>query len=118
MELVISRIEKEHKGGFWGLKDFNLTLGSGILGLLGQNGAGKFTLMRILATVTKPTEGMVTWDGADIAESPNDLRAMLGIGTPGIVPSDEESGRSNFNCPPNFNFNFAQCRQSRRHLWD
>ena len=31
MELVISRIEKEHKGGFWGLKDFNLTLGSVIL---------------------------------------------------------------------------------------
>jgi hypothetical protein len=35
MELVISRIEKEHNGGFWALKDFNLTLGFGILGLLG-----------------------------------------------------------------------------------
>jgi len=42
--------------------------------------------MRILATVTKPTEVTVTSDGTDIAESPNDLRAMLGIGTPGIVP--------------------------------
>ena len=78
MELAISGVGKEYRGGFWGLKDFDLTLRPGILGLLGPNGAGKSTLMRILATVTQPTEGRVTWDGADIAESPNDLRAVLG----------------------------------------
>ena len=78
MELAISGVGKEYRGGFWGLKDFDLTLRPGILGLLGPNGAGKSTLMRILATVTKPTEGTVTWDGADIAGSPNDLRAVLG----------------------------------------
>ncbi len=34
--------------------------------------------MRILATVTRPTEGSVTWDGADISSSPNELRDVLG----------------------------------------
>ena len=60
------------------MRDFSLTLGPGVVGLLGPNGAGKSTLMRILATITGPTEGHVTWDGKDIAESPNDLRGVLG----------------------------------------
>jgi ABC-type multidrug transport system ATPase subunit len=49
-----------------------------VLGLVGPNGAGKSTLLRILATVTKPSEGQVKWNGADIATSPNPLRAVLG----------------------------------------
>lgn len=34
--------------------------------------------MRILATVSRATEGVVRWDGADIAKRPNDLRRVLG----------------------------------------
>jgi ABC-type multidrug transport system ATPase subunit len=34
--------------------------------------------MRILATISRPSEGRVTWDGEDIVQSPNDLRAVLG----------------------------------------
>ena len=34
--------------------------------------------MRILATVTKPTEGRVTWGGVDTGRSPDELRAVLG----------------------------------------
>jgi ABC-type multidrug transport system ATPase subunit len=49
-----------------------------VLGLLGPNGAGKSTLMRILATITKATSGSVTWNGKDIARSPDQLRAVLG----------------------------------------
>ena len=78
MELVVDGVGKRYSRDFWGLKDFSLELGAGVLGLLGPNGAGKSTLMRILATVTKPTEGQVTWDGKDIAQSPNDLRGVLG----------------------------------------
>ncbi len=50
----------------------------GILGLLGPNGAGKSTFMRMLATITKPTEGNITWNGTDIAKSPDTMRAVLG----------------------------------------
>ena len=78
MQLVIENVGKLYHGKVWGLRGFSLTLGRGVLGLLGPNGAGKSTLMRILATVTRATEGRVIWDGADIAKSPDKVRAVLG----------------------------------------
>jgi ABC-2 type transport system ATP-binding protein len=78
MKLVIEGVSKCYKGNIWGLRDFSLTLKPGVLALVGPNGAGKSTLMRILATITKPTEGRVTWNDMDIAQSPNELREVLG----------------------------------------
>ncbi len=78
MELVIQNVGKQYGRGKWGLRDYSLTLTPGVSGLLGPNGAGKSTLMRILATITKPTVGRVFWNGEDIAEKPNNLRAVLG----------------------------------------
>ena len=78
MKFVINSVSKLYKDNVWGLRDFSLTLEPGVLAIVGPNGAGKSTLMRILATVTKPTEGTVTWNDTDIAQSPNDLRAVLG----------------------------------------
>jgi ABC-2 type transport system ATP-binding protein len=78
MKLVIESVSKCYKGNIWGLRDFSLTLEPGVLALVGPNGAGKSTLMRILATITKPTEGRVTWNDMDIAQSPNELREVLG----------------------------------------
>jgi ABC-2 type transport system ATP-binding protein len=78
MVLSIQNVSKQYNTRNWGLRDFTLELGSGVLGLLGPNGAGKSTLMRILATITKATTGVVTWNGVDIATSPDDLRAVLG----------------------------------------
>jgi len=78
MELTIKNIGKQYKRDFWGLKDFSLEIKPGILGLLGPNGAGKSTFMRMLATITKPTEGTITWNGVDIVKSPDSLRAVLG----------------------------------------
>jgi ABC-type multidrug transport system ATPase subunit len=90
MRLVIDNVSKLYRGKVWGLKDFSLTVETGILGLVGPNGAGKSTLMRILATVTRPTEGTITWDGTggrqsaggecpmDIVQQPNGIRQVLG----------------------------------------
>ena len=77
MELEIADVSKRYKN-VWGLREFSLTLASGVWGLLGPNGAGKSTLMSILATVTNPTEGNVTWNGIDIGTSPDELRPVLG----------------------------------------
>ncbi len=78
MEVVVDNVSKKYRGGVWGLREFSLTLKTGVLGLLGPNGAGKTTLMNILATITLPTEGTVKWNGINIARRPNDLRQTLG----------------------------------------
>ncbi|HET9588916.1 MAG TPA: ABC transporter ATP-binding protein [Anaerolineales bacterium] len=78
LAMNIRNVGKQYNNRHWGLRDFTLELGPGVLGLLGPNGAGKSTLMRILATITKATTGSVTWNGKDIARSPDDLRAVLG----------------------------------------
>ena len=78
MKLATAHLGKQYRHDFWGLKDFSLEIGPGILGLLGPNGAGKSTFMRMLATITRPTEGTITWNGVDIVKDPDTLRAVLG----------------------------------------
>ena len=49
-----------------------------VYGLLGANGAGKSTTMRMLATLTRPTSGTATVCGHDIITAPDRVRAQLG----------------------------------------
>ena len=78
MQLTIQNLGKQYKRDFWGLRNFSLEIKPGILGLLGPNGAGKSTFMRMLATITKPTDGTITWNGTDVVKSPDTLRDVLG----------------------------------------
>jgi ABC-2 type transport system ATP-binding protein len=78
MQLTTTQLGKEYKRGFWGLKNFSLDIKPGILGLLGPNGAGKSTFMRMIATITKPTDGSIKWNDVDIVKSPDTLRDVLG----------------------------------------
>jgi len=78
MQLIIKNLGKQYKRDCWGLKDFSIDIQPGILGLLGPNGAGKSTFMRMLATITRPTNGTIFWDGTDIVRSPDTLRSVLG----------------------------------------
>lgn len=59
-----------------------LTLNIGqseIFGLLGTNGAGKTTVMHMLATLLKPTSGSATVNGFDILKDPQKVRSSIGI---------------------------------------
>ena len=78
MNLTVRNLGKQYRRDFWGLKDFSLEIKPGILGLLGPNGAGKSTFMRMLATITKPTDGKIQWNDMDVVKSPDILRAVLG----------------------------------------
>ena len=78
MKLTITDLGKQYRRDLWGLKNFSMEIKPGILGLLGPNGAGKSTFMRMLATITKPTDGKILWDDVDIVKSPDTLRAILG----------------------------------------
>jgi len=74
----IQNVNKRYNKKNWGLRVFTLEIGPGILGLLGPDGAGKFLLMRMLATITKPTAETILRNDTDIVRSPDTLRAVLG----------------------------------------
>ena len=50
-----------------------------VTGLLGSNGAGKSTTLRMLATLLKPDRGSATIDGSDIATDPTGVRRNIGF---------------------------------------
>ncbi len=50
-----------------------------IYGLLGANGAGKTTALRLLATLLQPTSGSAVVAGFDVATSPEKVRANVGF---------------------------------------
>ncbi len=56
--------------------------------LLGRNGAGKSTTMRVLAGVIPPTEGQVIVEGADVREDPLRVKRLVGYcpDVGGLVP--------------------------------
>lgn len=78
MKLNVTNLGKQYRRDFWGLKDFSLEIKPGILGLLGPNGAGKSTFMRMLATITKPTDGTILWNDVDVVKFPDTMRSILG----------------------------------------
>jgi ABC-2 type transport system ATP-binding protein len=49
-----------------------------IVGLLGHNGAGKTTIMKMLTGYLEPSSGRVTVDGVDLADDPKRVQAGLG----------------------------------------
>jgi ABC-2 type transport system ATP-binding protein len=72
------------------VSDLTLALDKGeVLGLLGVNGAGKSTTLRMMAGVLAPSAGTVRFEGADLAEEP--ARARRGIGyLPEVPPLHDE----------------------------
>jgi ABC-2 type transport system ATP-binding protein len=67
-------------GEQWALRDFELEVPAGtVLGLLGHNGAGKTTAIRILTTLALPTEGSATVAGFDVLAQPGEVRRRIGL---------------------------------------
>ena len=65
----------------WALRNLNFTLPPGEkLALVGENGAGKTTVVKLLANLYEPTEGRILLDGVDLRDcDANDLRREIGI---------------------------------------
>jgi lipopolysaccharide transport system ATP-binding protein len=70
---------------FWALQDVSFQVQRGeALGIIGQNGAGKSTILKLLSSITAPTAGEIAIDGR--------LSALIEVGS-GFHP--ELSGREN-----------------------
>lgn len=76
MEIVIHNLSKNY-GNKAALQSVTLTIPTGMYGLLGRNGAGKTTFLRILATLSTATNGEVVINGVSLKET-SKIREMIG----------------------------------------
>lgn len=65
----------------WVVRNLSFTLAAGdTLALVGENGAGKTTIAKLLTRLYDPTEGRITVDGIDLKEmDPKDIHAHVGV---------------------------------------
>jgi ATP-binding cassette subfamily B protein len=65
----------------WAVRHLDLTIGAGeVLALVGGNGAGKTTIVKLLTRLYDPTEGRILIDGRDLrAYDVADLRRHVGV---------------------------------------
>jgi ABC-2 type transport system ATP-binding protein len=91
-----TEIERIHIRGLWvrfgaveAVRGVDISAyGGRATALLGRNGAGKSTTMRVLAGVIPPTEGLVVVDGVDVVEDPLAVKRATGFcpDVGGLVP--------------------------------
>ncbi|SCE67774.1 ATP-binding cassette, subfamily B [Micromonospora purpureochromogenes] len=69
-----------HPSGDWVLRGVDLRIPVGqALGVVGANGAGKSTVIKLLCRFYDPERGRITWDGTDLREfRVADLRRRMG----------------------------------------
>ena len=65
----------------WAVRNLNFTLRAGeVLALVGENGAGKTTIVKLLARLYDPDEGRILLDGVDLKDYALDvLRNNIGV---------------------------------------
>lgn len=62
------------------VNDLSLTIPSGeVFGLLGPNGAGKSTTIRMLTTLTRPTQGDIVVAGCDVIRQAGGVKQQIGV---------------------------------------
>jgi len=65
----------------WALRHLNLEIAAGdSIALVGENGAGKTTFVKLLAGLYQPSEGRIVLDGRDLQDyAPEELRKRFGV---------------------------------------
>ncbi|MBB5619318.1 ABC-2 type transport system ATP-binding protein [Pedobacter cryoconitis] len=81
MEPIVRISDLSHRySTSWAIRDINIEIPrSGIVGLLGSNGAGKSTTMNILCGVLSQTAGEVIINGIDLSKEPERAKQEIGF---------------------------------------
>ncbi|MDR1068882.1 MAG: ATP-binding cassette domain-containing protein [Clostridiales Family XIII bacterium] len=74
--------------------DLEVRAGS-VFALLGSNGAGKTTIVKILATLLKPDSGIVTVGGFDVRSQPEKVRQAISLTGQFAAVDEVLTGREN-----------------------
>ena len=77
MELKTIELTKKF-GSKTAVNHLNITLTNGVYGLLGANGAGKTTFMRLLCNIQTPTSGKIVLNDKNIVGLNEKYRSLLG----------------------------------------
>jgi ABC-2 type transport system ATP-binding protein len=76
--ITASNLTKRYED-FVALDDVSFSFpGSGIFGIVGHNGAGKTTMLKIIAGLITPSSGELSVNGVDVVHSPMALKKTLG----------------------------------------
>ncbi|MBP7149658.1 MAG: ABC transporter ATP-binding protein, partial [Acidobacteria bacterium] len=78
-EAIASRELTKRFGAFTAVDRLTLSVGAGeVFGLLGSNGAGKSTAIRMLCGLLKPSSGSAQVLGFDVAREPEQVKRRIG----------------------------------------
>jgi len=95
VKIEIQGLSKKYPNGKLALSDINLTIENGMFGLLGPNGAGKSTIIRMLCTLSRPTNGSATVAGFDVVKQASKVRQHIGLVSEKMIMYDELTAREN-----------------------
>lgn len=94
--IVADALRKTYPGRGAALDGLDLEVAAGTVhGLLGANGAGKTTAVRILTTLLRLDSGRARVAGCDVARDPRGVRARIGVAGQEAAVDEVLSGRQN-----------------------
>lgn len=77
--IELNGVAKTFDGAIHALRDVSFSVPTGtVCGLLGHNGAGKTTAIKILSTLLRPTSGHAVVAGYDVVRDPDRVRESIG----------------------------------------
>jgi ABC-2 type transport system ATP-binding protein len=79
-EILVENLVKQYPGNVYAINGVSFSVDTGkIFGFLGPNGAGKSTAVKILTTLSLPTEGQVRVGGYNVVSEAQHVRRIAGV---------------------------------------